>query len=182
MKKRTALFVSLALVLAVSVGATIAWLTDSTQEVVNKFLPSTVDVELTETPREYKMVPGCDIAKDPKVTFKAGSEASWVFVKVEESGGFGEYTFDSYMAYTIAEGWTELDGVAGVYYREVAASDTNQTFQVLENDKVTVKDTVTKAMMDGLTQETYPKLTFTAYAIQKEQTGTVTEAWAKIPK
>lgn len=178
MKKRTALFVSLALVLAVSVGATIAWLTDSTIPVVNTFLPSTVDVDLGETPRDYKMVPGCDIDKDPTVTFKAGSEASWVFVKVEKSANF-----DSYMTYTIADGWTPLDGVAGVYYRQEAAPSADQVYPVLKDNKVTVKGDVTKTMMDSLTAETYPTLTFTAYAIQQANIANdPVVAWNSIDK
>lgn len=179
MKKRTALFVSLALVLAVSVGATIAWLTDSTTPVVNTFLPSTVDVDLGETTENYKMVPGCDIAKDPKVTFKEGSEASWVFVKVVESENA---KFSDYMTYTIADGWTPLDGVAGVYYRQEAAPSADQVYPVLKDNKVTVKGDVTKEMMDSLTQKTYPKLTFTAYAIQQEKFATAAAAWAEVSK
>ena len=46
------------------------------------------------------------------------------------------------MQYEMAEGWTELE--SGVYYREVAMKDTKQEFPIIKNNKVTVKNTVTK--------------------------------------
>ena len=74
------------------------------------------DVTLTETEEEYKMVPGYTIHKDPKTTVVKGSEECYLFVKVEKSANF-----DSYMTYEMADGWTALEGVEGVYYREVTS-------------------------------------------------------------
>lgn len=171
----------LALVMVVSVGGTIAWLTDTTDPVTNTFTVGNIDIDLTESDNlDLKMVPGKTITKDPKVTVKAGSEACWLFVKVEKSS-----TLDTYISYTVdtsATGWTALDGVTGVYYREVPATTSDTDFAVLANNQVTVKDTVTKTMMDGLkaTNATQPTLTFTAYACQKENVDTAADAWAKI--
>lgn len=155
----------LALVMVVSVGATIAWLTDTTGPVTNTFTVGDINITLAETTTDYKMVPGKTIAKDPKVTVEGGSEACWLFVKVEKSANL-----DSFISYTIANGWTALTGVDGVYYREVPASTTAQVFDVLTSNQVTVKDDVTKTMMDGLkvSGATQPTLTFTAYACQKD--------------
>ena len=47
-KKTLLLAVTIALVLAASVGGTIAWLTTSTNQIVNQFTPSTVDTEIEE--------------------------------------------------------------------------------------------------------------------------------------
>ena len=41
-------------------------------------------------------------------------------------------------------------------------------YQILANNQVMVLDEVTKADMKALTEATYPTLTFTAYAIQKD--------------
>ena len=80
----------------------------------------------------------------------------------------------------MAAGWTALTSVDGVYYREVNATASDTTFSVLANDQVTCNDTVTKAMMDALTEATYPTLTFTAYAVQQSGSASATEAWAKV--
>lgn len=73
------------LVVGCAVGGTIAWLTATTEPVVNTFTYGKIKIELTETTgTEYKIIPGVNISKDPKVTVKADSEACWLFVKVAE--------------------------------------------------------------------------------------------------
>ena len=191
MKKKTlALFLALALVLGGVIGGTMAWLTDKTPEIVNTFTDSDIEITLTETDAEnnansYKMVPGYTISKDPKVTVVKGSEKCYLFVKLEKSE-----KFDSFLTYEIATGWTQLTdaegkNVDGVYYRTVEASDADQEFEVLANNQVTVKgEGVTKKMMNALTEQTYPKLTVTAYASQFNKTATksfdVNTAWTNI--
>jgi len=80
--------------IAVSVGATIAYLTDK-DEVVNTFTVGDVQIDLNETDvdkdndtkkNEYHLVPGQTFVKDPTVTIKANSEPSYVriFVTVED--------------------------------------------------------------------------------------------------
>ena len=172
-KKLTVSLAVLALVACMAAGATLAWLTAKTSSVTNTFTYGDINIELKETTGEsYKMVPGNTIAKDPKVTVKANSEACWLFVKVEKSGNF-----DKFMTYGIADGWTKLDGVDGVYYREVALSTSDTEYGVLSGDSVKVKTTVTKEDFTGLTSETMPTLTFTAYACQKDNVTTATQAW-----
>ena len=191
MKKKTlALFWALALVLGGVIGGTMAWLTDETPGIVNTFTDSDIEITLTETGAEnnansYKMVPGYTISKDPKVKVLKGSEKCYLFVKLEKSENF-----DSFLTYEIATGWTQLTdaegkNVDGVYYRTVEASDADQEFEVLANNQVTVKgEGVTKEMMNALTEQTYPKLTVTAYASQFNKTATesfdVNTAWTNI--
>lgn len=188
MKKKTlALFLTLTLVLVGVIGGTVAWLTDTTDAVVNTFTDSDIDITLDETTgEEYKMVPGYTISKDPKVTVETGSEKCYLFVELEESANF-----DNFLTYEIADGWTALtdansDGIAddGVYYRTVDTADMGTAYSVLKDDQVTVLGTVTKAMMNALTEETYPTLTVTAYASQfnknATETFTVNEAWTNI--
>ena len=182
-KKPLVMAVSLALVAALGAGATYAWLTDKTDEVKNTFTVGNVDIELAETNTDgnsalenaYKMVPGQDIVKDPKVTVKANSEACWVFVKVTEGNDL-----DKFITYGTAAGWTALSGQDGVYYREQAATTTDVTYSVLLGDKVTVNGTVTKADMDALTDGTLPTLSFKAYAIQQAGFNTAADAWTEL--
>ena len=180
MKKKTlALFLALTLVLVGVIGGTMAWLTDTTDAVVNTFTDSDIDITLAETEKDFKMVPGYTISKDPKVTVETGSEKCYLFVELEESANF-----DNFLTYEIADGWTALDGVDNVYYRTVDTADMGTAYSVLKGDQVTVLGTVTKAMMNALTEETYPTLTVTAYASQfnknATETFTVNEAWTNI--
>ena len=177
MKKRTLIIlVALVAVFGMAVGGTIAWLTDQTEPITNTFTVGNINIELKETATDFKMVPGVTIAKNPKITVKSGSEACYLFVKVEKSTNLNDF-----ITYTMAAGWIALTSVDGVYYREVNATASDTTFSVLADDQVTCKDSVTKEMMDALTEAaTYPTLTFTAYAVQQSGSDTAAEAWAKV--
>lgn len=170
---------ALVLVVGCAVGGTIAWLTATTDPVVNTFTYGKINIELTETKPENKkatIIPGVNISKDPKVTVKAGSEACWLFVKVVEGGTF----VADKVTYSIADGWTALDATnhPGVYYREVNAVTADTDFYVLKDNMVTVSEELTKAEVNSVA--TQPTLTFTAYAVQKDGINTATDAWAKI--
>lgn len=203
--RRVALTLVLMLaVCAASIGGTIAWLTATTAPVVNTFTPSDIKITLTETKTDFKMVPGTEIDKDPKVTVKEGSEACWLFVKVEESTN---PKLDEYITYTVADGWTQLKDasdkeVEGVFFRKLENPvTTDVSYNVLDANKVAVKDTVNEAMMEAITgndsdgnAKPQPTLTFTAYAIQyvgHEPVAPVTnattmtaayDAWTEISK
>lgn len=65
---------ALVLVIGCAVGGTIAWLTAQTDPVVNTFTYGDINIDLKETTgNDYKIIPGVDIEKDPKVTVKANS-------------------------------------------------------------------------------------------------------------
>ena len=173
MKKKTlALVLALTLLVAGVVGGTLAWLTNRTAEVKNTFTVGDINIGLTETTADYKMVPGNKLDKDPTVIVKAESEACWLFVKVTKSENL-----DTFITYAIAEGWTKLQD--GVYYREVPASNADQTFSVLKGDAVTVNSDVTKEMLTAK-DFTNPTLTFKAYAVQKDNVASASDAWAKV--
>lgn len=171
------LMLALVLVLGCAVGGTVAWLVAKTDPVVNTFTYGDINIALTETKpanQQAKIIPGVDIEKDPKVTVKAGSEACWLFVKVEEEGTF----VADKVTYSVADGWTQGDDTdipANVYYREVGAVTADTDFYVLNGNKVTVSNSLTKEDIANITQ---PKLTFTAYAVQKDGMDTAAAAWA----
>lgn len=178
-KKSLALLLAIAIVVVGVVAGTVAWLTDKTPSVTNTLTTSDINIELKETKNNFQMIPGWNIEKDPKVTVKTGSEACYLFVKLEESKNFADF-----MTYEMADGWEPLPEAPGVYYREVAAATADTTFEVLKGNQVTVKGTVTKEQMNALTADTYPTLTVTAYASQQfknnTQEFTAAEAWANI--
>lgn len=186
MKARSkALLLTLCAVLlaAASVLGTTAYLTSKTKVITNTFTVGDINIELTETKpesKQAKIIPGVDIEKDPKVTVKANSEACWLFVEVKEEGTF----VANKVTYSIADGWTALTGVDGVYYREVDAVTADTDFYVLKGDEahkngvVTVSEDLTKEDIKGINVQ--PTLTFTAYAVQKEGIDTAAAAWAKV--
>lgn len=174
---------ALVLVIGCAVGGTVAWLTAQTRPVVNTFTYGDIKITLDETKpdnRQAKIIPGVDIEKDPKVTVKANSEACWLFVKVEEENWptFTESDGTRKVKYGIVDGWTALTGETGVYYREVGADTADTFFDVLAGNVVTVSENLTKTEVSGIT--TQPKLTFTAYAVQKEGITDAATAWTKV--
>ena len=172
------LVLALTLIVGVAGGATFAWLTAKSDTVVNTFTYGDISIELKEsTGSDYKIIPGVDIGKDPKVTVKAGSEACWLFVKVEEEGTF----VANKVTYSIADGWTKGDGTkipANVYYRAVDAVKNDTDFAVLKDNKIYVSEELSKSDIQSITAQ--PKLTFTAYAVQKDGIDTVEAAWEKV--
>ena len=181
MKKKLALILSVVIVFGVTVGATLAWLQDTTQTVTNTFTVGDIDITLTETgatdtnddelgdAKSYKMIPGKELDKDPTVTVAADSEACWLFVEVVKTN------IPEWLTYSIAAGWIELED--GVYYRKVAASEDDQPFAILENNKVYVSEDATKAQL-GAVDGTTVSLAFKAYAVQQEEVTTPATAWA----
>ena len=179
------------LLVTLSVGATFAYLT-STDEVVNTFTVGKVAITLDETDvdangekdgntrvkaNEYKLMPGHEYTKDPVVHFAAGSEASWLFVKVEND--IAAIEAETTIADQIVDnGWTALDGVDGVYYKSVAANTTDAAADYEVFEKFTIKDDVNNDTLAKYADET---ITVTAYAVQADGLDTVAEAWAAAP-
>lgn len=188
--KTVLMSISIVLVLCSIISGTVAWLITKTEPVINTFTYGDVNITLTESDtgdgdnnpntNTYSMVPGNKITKDPLITVKKDSEDCWLFVKLEKS--IDPAAFDSFMEYEVEDGWIALNGAQGVYYREVVKADDDQTFFVIKDNTVTVKDTVTKEMLNGLSE--YPTLSVTAYAVQRdaklEAIDTAAEAWSMV--
>lgn len=190
--KPVALIMALVLLVGGVIGGTVAWLIATPDPVVNTFTYGDINIDLDETDtkldddndpntNEYEMMPGQSITKDPVVTVKAESEEMWLFVKLEKSSNF-----DTFMEYTVADGWTALSGVDGVYYQHITAEDVataDKKIAVIKDDTVTVKESVTKEQLNALdsgSSENYPTLTVTAYAVQYAGNATADDAWAKV--
>lgn len=102
MRKILAMACAMALTAAIAVGGTLAYLTSTTDEVVNTFTVGNVAITLDEAKvdpetgaalidggrvqaNSYKLMPGHTYVKDPTVHVTAGSEDCYVrmFVKIE---------------------------------------------------------------------------------------------------
>lgn len=198
-KKTLIAITAVVLVLFCTVGATLAWLVATTGEVKNTFTYGDIDITLWEHTlvdgslstttttttgnANYKMIPGSILPKDPTVTVKADSEACYLFVEITESTNFSTY-FD---AYTIDTGWTKGDGTnipANVYYRTVDATTADTSFNILKDKQVKVKSAIIKdqfnsltTIVNGVTTNSYPTLTFKAYAVQQANVADAKTAW-----
>ena len=189
MKSKKTVFVTVlcaaALVIA-SVLGTMAYLT-SQDAVKNTFTVGKVAITLDEAKvtdagdpvvgadrvktNTYKLIPGHEYTKDPTVHVTAGSEDSWLFVKVvdEIAGIEADTTVAAQMA---ANGWTAVEGETNVYaYKSTVTS--GQDIKVFEN--FTIKGDAAVAGYAGKT------ITIEAYAIQADGFGTAAEAWAAAP-
>lgn len=191
--KIVALTIAICLLTVGVVGGTVAWLITQTDSVTNTFTYGDINITIKETDTNdgdgdettntYKMIPGSDIDKDPVITVLKDSEPCYLFAKVEKST---DPKFDDFMTYALADGWTQLKDanngdVEGVFYREVPATAADTEFHVLAEDKVTVKEDVTKKMLNDLTAAgKLPTLTVTGYAVQQENIDSAYAAWIEI--
>lgn len=177
--KIAALIAAIVLFIGCTAGGTVAWLVSKPDPIVNVFTVGNIKAELAETKKEFKIVPGVDITKDPVATVKAKSEDCYLFVQLTEENWPTFTEKDSTarkVKYEIAKDWTKLESVDGVYYRVVTKSDTeDQSFHVLKDDKVTVSNTLTKENANDIAGT--PKLTVAVYAVQKEGMASAAEAW-----
>lgn len=127
------------------------------------------------TTRWFPVTP---LQKTPRRLCLPEAEECYLFVKLEKSTNF-----DDYLTYQMADGWTALTNVEGVYYRVVNTANMGTEYSALANDQVTVKDSVTKEMMRAA-ETNEPTLTVTAYASQlhknNSQDFTAAEAWENV--
>lgn len=192
MKKTLTVLLALVLVIAMSVAGTMAYLTSTTGPVTNTFTVGKVEITLDEskvdmygvvdpdadgrvTENSYRLIPGKNYKKDPVVHFQPDSEASWLFVKVENGIETYEADTKTIASQITANGWTKLTGVTGVdnvYYQQVPANFTDAAVDYKVFQEFTIAD---NADASGT-----PTVTVTAYAIQAEGFTTPADAWAKV--
>ena len=166
-KKVLVIVLSLTLLILVAVAGTLTWLQVQTDPITKTFVAGDIKLRLTDTTGSYKMVPDVAIKEEIKVTVEAGSEACYVYIKVEKS-----QNFDDFLNCSITNTWIPLSGYDDIYYRVVSANEQTgvveeASFTVLKDNQLLTKPGVTKEQLNALTAETYPKLTVTAYAVQQ---------------
>ena len=196
MKKKSFMTVlALVLVLSVAVSGVVAWLTDKTGTVTNTFTVGDINIELKENgaafsvdgnaTKEYKLMPGVDLEKDPKVTVKAGSEACWLFVKVTESNWPACKEADGTtlkVKYDIDSTWQQVPGHSRYYYIQVSADNAEKgiSYPVIANNTVYVSANLEKSELESM-KNNPPTLTFVAAAVQQDKIDNVNAAWNALP-
>ena len=184
--KVVVILLAVVLLIGCVAGGTIAYLMAKSSTVTNTFVAGEIgNLTLDETTgSSYLITPGVDIDKNPKITFKGNNIDAYVFLKVEAtdwtvSGSDTTYTYSigsNQEMKWVLDGWTKLQD--GVYYKEVAANASEQTWSIIQNDKIIVSSTITKDNISAYAKS----LTFTAYAIQKGSFATVSDAWTEAQK
>lgn len=194
LRKVLLLACSAVLLVCLSVGATLAYLT-SNATVTNTFSVGNVAITMDEadvddstvnadrdTANSYKLLPGHKYTKDPTIHVAAGSEDCWLFVKVtNEIAAIEAPSEDTKGGYkTIAEqmaanSWTVIDATNGIYGRN-ATNKANDSVVVFSQFKVNgTVDNNTLAAYDGKT------IVVKAYAVQADGFNTAAEAWDAAP-
>lgn len=180
-------FVMLALTMVVgcAVDGTVAWLVSESESSVSTFTLGDINIKLTgeSESQPLKIIPGVEITRSLKVTVDPNSEACWLFVKVEETNWPDLKKTDgttrkvSYSV-NVPNDWKALEGNPGVYYREVSAEDAQRGDAYDVNCNVTVSQMLTKAEVNSIAAGTQPRLSFTAYAVQRLGIDDAAAAWA----
>lgn len=178
-------FVMLALTMVVgcAVDGTVAWLVSESESSVSTFTLGDINIKLTgeSESQPLKIIPGVGIKRSLKVTVEPNSEACWLFVKVEGTNWshFPDANGTAKVSYSVdvQNGWIALNGHPGVYYREVSAEDAKTGVEYDVNGVVAVSKELTKADINSIASGTQPKLSFTAYAVQRDGIGDAFRAW-----
>ena len=161
-----------AMLVAGSIAGTFAYLSMKTDSVMNTFTVGNINITLTqESTISGNMVPGVEYTVNPVVTVTEGSEACWLFIKIDTNDT------DEFLTYEMDTGWTKLDNVDGVYYREVSTLDQDQNFGVIKDGTVTAVSNKTKGDYENIAGSL--TLSFTAYAVQKVGFDNAATAWAE---
>ena len=186
--KAVALLLCVALLIGGAIGGTLAYLMTSTTPVVNTFTVGNIGtLSLTETgindtnrTKDFMVIPGVDITKDPKVTFSGNNVAAYVFVKVDAAEGWTTTDNRTYtcinkkVSWTVDNSWTLVEGTTNVYWQKATTAGLSNV-SVISGNKITVANTV---LQSELTAGAVPNLTFTAYAVQKDNMADAAAAWA----
>ena len=188
-KKLVAMVTAIALVGAVGIGSTLAYLSDTTDEVVNTVTVGTVGITLDESDVVYEdgtgyiasgdarvtendydlIVPGDSIYKDPVVHVASDSKECYVFMVAD---GLDDAVLNGF-DFTIDSNWVKADGVDAldgvyVYASTLEAGDDTASFFADGNIDYGTDNT---GMEDELT------ITVSAAAVQASHVDSAADAY-----
>ncbi len=198
--------VAMLLVFALGVGSTIAYFYSNSGIVTNTFNPAKFGTPTVseDTPGPYPVVPGVDITKDPRVTYKVPTSATqepaeaYIYLEIKLTGGWTMNANYNQVTRQIGDDVSALSfnlntanwqylGTASGNYIYVYVKDGNivkvktniddsNGIPVIDGDKVTVSPDIEK---DDMEKEgtSLGDVTFKSYAVQVEGLGTPKGAW-----
>ncbi len=197
-KKGIIMFVALCVLFIGGSGGTLSWLSDMTESFIGNIAVSSLSINFasdttaffasTREESPLYIIPGADIYINASpVVVAPDSENCFLFIELDKNvGALPHFPFEDYFSYQIADGWLSSDDGSlpeNVFYRIVKNSSIEQHFEVIEDQKVTVSDSITRNMLDILseTDDSLPSLTISAFAVQYTGDGitplSVSDAW-----
>lgn len=137
---------------------------------------SRIDLSLAEATTGL-IVPGTTInlPEEPSITVGAHNQPCWLFIEIEKTPHF-----NSYLSYddTVAEGWTLLNGMDNVYYRQLDRLAQDTTFVIMEDTSLEISASLTDKQLSKAADQS---ITITAYAVQQtDEINNATLAWMEI--
>lgn len=193
MKRILLTMVAALLLVVMSVAGTLAYLTSTSDQVINTFTIGKVNITLDEAKtdeygvedttaarvieNEYKLIPGHTYTKDPEVHVLAESEPSYIYVKItnEMASYMVAGCIENQMA---AHGWKLLPGyeAEGIYYYvDLSVTEDNVDASIVDArnaaitlpvfDTITLLDTLTDAEIQVAATKT---IVIQAYALQAD--------------
>ena len=131
-KKLIASIVIFCFVVTMGIGTVIAYFVSVSGPVVNTFTVGDIALELKDDTMDLiHLIPGTTVERSSVVTVVKESEDCYVYVKLECPSELSEY-----VSYEMEEGWINLGGIDGVYYRQVERASINQKYHVFQSDEI----------------------------------------------
>ena len=135
-----------------------------------------IDLSMTKA-TEDMIVPGTvvELTAAPAVTVGGDNQPCWLFIEIEKTPHF-----NSYLSYddTVAEGWTLLNGMDNVYYRQLDRLAQDTTFVIMEDTSLEISASLTDKQLSKAADQS---IAITAYAVQHtDDTNSAVLAWAQI--
>lgn len=199
MKKILTIVISVALVAAIAIGGTLAYLSNDAT-VSNTFTTSQPGSKLAITLNEgavvatsglftdagatrvtssqFPIIPGERMDKDPTVTVAADSSPCYVFAFVKNTSDLNGKVVASFDLDTLGEGWTAVSGRPGLYaYTGIVATSTTARKLSPLFTKMIVNSDLTLADIASTTKPLTGSLNVQAFAYQAS--ASVTYAMAE---
>lgn len=164
------MILAVVLIVGISVGGTLAWLTATSGPVTNTFTVGDINITLTETtPASYKIVPGGEDSKDPTITVLKNSENCYVYVTVDNNVVLNG-TVVATPNIDTTNCWIEVQttGTKTLYrYKDVVPASTTKDQPLPVFTKVGYSNTITKGNINTLANTT---IVINGFAHQSDNT------------
>ena len=128
-----------------------------------------------------KIIPGVDLTKDARISFTGSEMATFVFVEVKLAGDWKttddnmSFSLNDTLNWSVADGWTHLDGTSYVYYKALAPNTPLSDVAFIANDgAIDVSEYLTAAQVSAMKDIS---ITLQASVIQSGGFATVEDAW-----
>ena len=132
------------------------------------------------------IIPGVNLKKQATVTFGSSEVSTYIFVQITAPGWTKKddnetFSVEDYLSWSVADGWTYLEGTSHVYYRELAPNTPLEKADIIapltgSKDHILVSELITKDILTNLGKQDLT-ITLQATAIQSGGFASAKAAW-----